>query len=215
MFPDLTRDDVFRLETRRLWLRWPRQADAQAVVCLAGEKAVADMTALIPHPYPPHEADRFILGARRSNAEGRGLQLAITPKGKPAIGMIGIGPAPEGFCDAGRPHLGFWVGAPHCGQGYATEAARALIDAYFAYAGGDDLTAAARIVNPASRRVLEACGFSHQGEAMMAFPARGGVFPVHRFRLDRGPWQARNPWSLAGRAPQARPADRGAIAALF
>ena len=28
MFPDLTRDDVFRLETRRLWLRWPRAADA-------------------------------------------------------------------------------------------------------------------------------------------------------------------------------------------
>ena len=23
MFPDLTRDDVFRLETRRLWLRTP------------------------------------------------------------------------------------------------------------------------------------------------------------------------------------------------
>ena len=39
MFPDLTRDDVFRLETRRLWLRWPRLADAQAIVRLAGEKA--------------------------------------------------------------------------------------------------------------------------------------------------------------------------------
>ena len=166
------------------------------MVCLAGEKAVADMTALIPHPYPPHEADPFILGARRSKAEGRGLQLAITPKGKPAIGMIGIGPAPEGFYDAGRPHLGFWVGAPHWSQGYATEAARALIDAYFAYAGGDELTAAARVVNPASRRVLEACGFSHQGEALMAFPARGGVFPVHRFRLDRRTWQARHPWSV-------------------
>ena len=56
MFPDLTRDDVFRLETRRLWLRWPRLADVQAIVRLAGEKAVADMTARIPHPYHPEDA---------------------------------------------------------------------------------------------------------------------------------------------------------------
>ena len=82
MFPDLTRDDVFRLETRRLWLRWPRLADAQAVVRLAGEKAVAEMTAFIPHPYPPEIGERFIFQARQSNADGRSLQLAITPKGK-------------------------------------------------------------------------------------------------------------------------------------
>src|SRR5919112_4375433 len=60
MFPDLTRDDVFRLETRRLWLRWPRHADGQAIVRLAGEKAVAEMTALIPHPYPPEGATSFV-----------------------------------------------------------------------------------------------------------------------------------------------------------
>ena len=41
MFPELTRDDVFRLETRRLWLRWPRIADSTAILRLAGEKAVA------------------------------------------------------------------------------------------------------------------------------------------------------------------------------
>ena len=45
MFPELTRDDVFRLETRRLWLRWPRMADASAILRQAGEKAVAEMTA--------------------------------------------------------------------------------------------------------------------------------------------------------------------------
>ena len=29
MFPEITRDDIFRLETERLWLRWPRAADAR------------------------------------------------------------------------------------------------------------------------------------------------------------------------------------------
>src|SRR4029453_18075066 len=97
MFPDLTRDDVFRLETRRLWLRWPRLADAQAITRLAGEKAVAEMTAPNPPPYTPAEGGGFLFQARQSNADGSGLQLAITPKGKPnaLIGMVGIGPSPE------------------------------------------------------------------------------------------------------------------------
>ena len=33
MFPDIARDDVFRLETKRLWLRWP--ALTAVFACLA------------------------------------------------------------------------------------------------------------------------------------------------------------------------------------
>jgi RimJ/RimL family protein N-acetyltransferase len=118
MFPDITRDDVFRLETRRLWLRWPRRADAQATVRFAGEKAVAEMTARIPHPLTIGDVESFVLRARRDNAEGTGLTLSITRKGNGAIGAVGIEPGPED----GVPHLGYWVGSPHWGEGYATEA---------------------------------------------------------------------------------------------
>jgi RimJ/RimL family protein N-acetyltransferase len=210
MFPDLTRDDVFRLETRRLWLRWPRQADAQAIVRLAGEKAVAEMTARIPHPLAVGDVEPFILRARRENADGAGLTLAITPKGKPnaVIGMVGIAPEAE----AGAPHLGYWIGAPYWGQGHATEAARALIDAFFAYGRESELTASARVVNPASRRVLEKCGFAFQGSGLMAFPARGGVFPVDRFRLDRRSWQSLKSWSRTGFVPR-RAQEETALAA--
>jgi RimJ/RimL family protein N-acetyltransferase len=205
MFPDLTRDDVFRLETGRLWLRWPRQGDAQAIVRLAGEKAVAEMTAQIPHPLTVGDVESFVLRTRTENAEGAGLVLAVTPKGKPgsAIGAVGIGPSPED----GLPHLGYWLGLPHWGQGHATEAARALIDAFFAYTDGRELVSAARVVNPASRRVLEKCGFAFAGSGMMAFPARGGVFPVDRFRLDRRTWESLKSWSRTGFVPQARPEE--------
>lgn len=209
MFPDLTRDDVFRLETRRLWLRWPRQADAQGLARLAGEKAVAEMTARLPHPYPPDGADRFILEARKSNTEGRGLTLAVTRKGNGPIGMVGIGPSPED----GLPHLGYWLGLPHWRQGYATEAARALIDAFFAYTDGRELTSSARVVNPASRRVLEKCGFAFQGAGMMHFPERGGVFPVDRFRLDRRMWESLKSWSRTGFVPSARDERAGELEA--
>jgi RimJ/RimL family protein N-acetyltransferase len=53
MFPDLARDDVFRLETARLWLRWPRAADAPAIHRYCSRWEVAQFTARIPHPYPP------------------------------------------------------------------------------------------------------------------------------------------------------------------
>ncbi|WP_112662317.1 GNAT family N-acetyltransferase [Microvirga flavescens] len=196
MFPDLTRDDVFRLETRRLWLRWPRLADAQAIVRLAGEKTVADMTTRIPHPYAQEDAERFVFHARQANANGDGLDLAITLKGKPnsVIGMVGISTNPED----GSPFLGYWLGTPHWSEGYATEAARALIDAFFAYTDGNELTSAARVINPASRRVLEKCGFAFQGSGLMTFHARGGLFPVDHFRLDRRAWESLKTWSHTG-----------------
>jgi RimJ/RimL family protein N-acetyltransferase len=202
MFPDLTRDDVFRLETRRLWLRWPRHADGPAIVRLAGDRAVAEMTASIPHPYPPDGATTFVFEARKSNALGRGLQLAVTPKKKPnqLIGMVGIRAT-----DTGAPDLGYWLGRRHWGRGFMTEAARALVDAFFAYMDGRELAACARIDNPASRRVLEKCGFAHAGSCSKAFPARGAVLPVDTFGLDRRAWRGLQPWPDTGLVPRGPP----------
>ena len=188
MFPDLTRDDVFRLETRRLWLRWPRVADAAAVVRLAGEKAVAEMTARIPHPYPPGKAELYVLRARQANADGGRLVMAVTLKGNPhgLIGMVGIGP---GESEA-TPTLGYWLGLPWWGQGYATEAARALIDALFSYTEERELVASARVINPGSRRVLEKCGFAYHGStsskpAAVFFPSITSASTGGRGRASR------------------------------
>lgn len=198
MFPDLTRDDVFRLETRRLWLRWPRRADAVALVRLAGEKAVAEMTAVVPHPYAPEDADAFVLAARRENTEGLSLTMAMARRAQPGtlIGTVRIG-----MGDERQAKLGFWIGTPFWGEGLATEAARAMIDAFFAYSDGQALAASARVVNPGSRRVLEKCGFAPIGSGLQAFPARGGVLPVDHFRLDRRKWQGLKSWSASDHGP--------------
>lgn len=92
MFPDLTRDDVFRIETRRLWLRWPTAKDAPAIQRLAGERAVAEMTARIPHPLERADVDAFLLEVRGGNSAGTGLTLAIAQRTSPTalIGLVGL-----------------------------------------------------------------------------------------------------------------------------
>ena len=195
MFPELTHDDVFRIETRRLWLRWPRAADGPAILRHAGERAVAEMTARIPHPLKSAAVETFVLDTRRANAEGRGLTMAVTPRAEPAgvVGFVAITPDAEG-----RAALGYWMAVPAWGQGLATEAGRAMIDAFFAYTDGREILASARVVNPASRRVLEKCGFAYAGSGLRAMPARGGVFPVDEFRLDRRAWESLKAWRASG-----------------
>lgn len=189
MFPDLTRDDVFRIETRRLWLRWPCASDAAAIVELAGNEAVSEMTARIPHPLDVGTVDAFVMRARREATEGRSLTMAITPRRQPQtlIGLVSIEPDPT---EAG-PHLGYWVGAPHWGQGLATEAAAAMVEAFFAYTDGHVLTSGALVENAASRRVLVKAGFGAEGTQMRPFPARGGDRLTERYRLERRTWERR------------------------
>ncbi len=201
MFPDLTRDDVFRLETARLWLRWPRAQDAAAIARYAGDRAVAEMTGRIPHPYPPGAAAQFVLESRHRNANGAELCLVITPRSRPdeVIGVTGI------HLRGGFPILGYWLGVPHWGKGFATEAAQALVDCAFSYGDFAAIQASARVVNPASRRVLEKCGFQFIGQGMAEAPARGGLLAVDYFNLPRSTFASLKGWREPRFSPSPSP----------
>jgi len=194
MFPDPTRDDVFRIETKRLWLRWPQIQDAAAIERLAGAKAVAEMTGTVPHPYARGEAERFVFAARKGNATGQSLQLSITPRLAPGKCLGVIAARAKGHDGAEGVDLGYWLGEPYWGKGYATEAAHALVDAIFAYTDATAMTASARVINPRSRCVLEKSGFQFVGSDMAEAPARGGRVAVDRFRLARSTWASLKSW---------------------
>lgn len=204
-------DDAFVIETARLELRWPRLADVRAIECLAGEKAVAEMTAQIPHPYPPGAAEAFVYEARHGNAEGKALTLVITPRGKlhEVMGAVSLRPSA-----AGEPEIGYWLGTPFWGCGFATEAVRAVVDTAFTHSDAPAVVASVRVVNPASRRVLEKCGFHVAGAGLLPFPARGGVFPVDHLRLERRIWESLKGWTnphFVGLAVRERTAEAGCL----
>ena len=126
MFPELTRDDVFRIETARLWLRWPRAVDARDFVRLASDQEVMKQATCLQAPLDVHAADDVILGARRANAQGEGMVLALAPRHDPFgfLGMAGV----QAKGDGATLVLGYWLGRPHRGQGLMREAIEALVD---------------------------------------------------------------------------------------
>jgi RimJ/RimL family protein N-acetyltransferase len=185
MFPDLARDDVFRLETARLWLRWPRMCDAAAIHRFCSLWEVARYTARIPHPYPQGSAERFIYGARQANAAGRDLTLVMTPSKdkRDPIGCISL--ETRGL---DRLALGYIVAPEAWGKGLATEATRAVIEAAFTLTRAVEVLANVRVENAASVGVLEKCGFTLAGSGKQGAPARGGLVDCHRLLLSRSAW---------------------------
>lgn len=185
MFPDLTRDDIFHLETKCLWLRWPRASDAKDITRFTSLAEAAEMTAAIPHPTLAGEAEPFILRTRAENASGMGLVLAMTPKGRVAqpIGLVSVMLSAKGELE-----LGYILSPSVWGRGFASEAVRAVLSTLFTLTGVEMVFARTRPANIASRRVLEKCGFTYAGTGFVFLEARGGSHPCERFILDRMTW---------------------------
>lgn len=177
------------LATERLVLRAPERDDAPAIARLANDKRIAVNTARIPHPYGLDDAHQFIAAANRQD---RGAAFLITRDGEP-IGGCGVDARDDG------PEIGYWLGAAYWGCGYATEAVRALIDYAFDDLQHEALQAGARVSNPASRRVLEKCGFQWTGVRLTRVRAINSAAPADRFRLDRGLWASLKSWGAVKR----------------
>jgi RimJ/RimL family protein N-acetyltransferase len=184
------------LATKRLKLRVPGTADATAIASLINDRRIAENTARIPHPYSLADAHAFLAQANRDPAEP---SFTITRLDGALIGGCGIH-----RLSGGEPELGYWIGVPYWGRGYATEAARAVLDHAFGVLGYARLTSRARVSNPASRRVLEKCGFQWSGVALIRIHALKSSAPVDCFRLDRGLWASLRSWGNAYRVARGR-----------
>jgi RimJ/RimL family protein N-acetyltransferase len=173
------------LRTERLILRVPADDDAKALKSQINDIRIAENTARIPHPYTLKDARSFIDHV----AKGGEPAYLITLVDGRIVGGCGIGTLRND-----EPEIGYWIGVKHWGKGYATEAARALIDHAFTELGYSELMAGARVSNPASRRVIEKCGFQWTGVVLQRVRAIQSSAPCDRFRLDRRLWASLRSW---------------------
>jgi RimJ/RimL family protein N-acetyltransferase len=162
-----------KLATQRLLLRPFRRTDAAEFARLAGDWAVASMTSDIPYPFSPVQALGWLKPVRGE------VRFAVELQGQ-LIGGCGFYRRPSG---AGE--LGFWLGRMWWGQGYTTEAARAVLRHGLGNRRLPGFSSAHFIDNPASARVLAKLGFEPVGRGTIACTARGHDMEAVTYWLDR------------------------------
>lgn len=127
---------------------------------LAGDRAIADATLTIPHPYRDGEAEDWIAKHQPEFDLGKGVILAITRKADGLlIGAIGL----SGMMAGHQAELGYWIGRPYWNQGLCTEACREILRYAFSELSLIRVHANHFGRNPASGRVMRKVGMQHEG----------------------------------------------------
>lgn len=175
------------LVTTRLILRPFSPADAPHVRRLAGDRALAETTATIPHPYPQGAAEAWIASHPGRYAVGEAVVFAIT-RGEDGLllGAIGLEIEPE----MQRAELGYWIGTPYWNQGYATEAARAVVQYAFRDRGLRRVFARHFGPNVGSGRVMQKAGLRYEGTLRQHTIKWGVVHDLVLYGALRDEWPA-------------------------
>ena len=185
------------IETERLRLRPFQAGDAATVRRLAGDWEVARSLPNVPYPYGPEEAADWIGHTRRGLAAGSEVSLAVTVRhGGELVGAVGLTLSLHGR----SAELGYWIGQPYWGRGFATEAAAAILRHGFVELGLRRVSATTLRHNKASVRVLEKLGLKFERDGHRDFRSRGSLRPVAVYAITRSQ-------HAGGGAPRDAPGD--------
>ncbi len=155
------------IRSERLFLRpgWPE--DWSELRARIADEGIVRNLAEAPWPYTADSAREFLSAAQ----DARCPQLLVTlptSEGSALIGCAGLAPSD------GEVELGYWIARDRWGQGYATEAARAVLSLARTL-GHHQVVAHHFADNPASGRVLRKLGFCPTGETRPRFCMARGV----------------------------------------
>lgn len=179
------------ITTQRLTLRPFEEADARRVAYLAGEYDVAKMCGRVPHPYTMANAFDFFGMAARGRESANEFAFAVTAPIDGLIGSCGVMRAGDEASNAWE--VGYWFGTPYWGLGYASEAARAVMDWARDQLGAQTFLAGHFADNPASGNVLRKLGFVPTGEQALFGLARQRTSPATRYVWPEGATPAKLP----------------------
>lgn len=173
------------LHTARLRLRPFRQADSEAIFALHSNPIV-----LRYWDSPPWndraKAARFIAICEQMQQEGSGARLAIERAGDATfIGTCNLFNWNPTYRSA---KLGYCLDIPAWGQGFATEAARALLQWSFNTLDLNRVQSETDTRNTASNRVLEKLGFTHEGTMREDCIVDGEISDSRVYGLLRRDW---------------------------
>jgi RimJ/RimL family protein N-acetyltransferase len=147
------------LADSQLLLRPLTDADVRGVSAACQDPEIARWT-LVPHPYSPEDARRFITRVEEDRVAGRELNLAISDaSGMPVLGTIGL----KAGAGPGIAEVGYWLARDARGRGLAASSLKLLARWALAELGLRRIEVTAHPDNGASQRVAERAGFVREG----------------------------------------------------
>ena len=161
------------LKTRRLRLRRIRPSDAEAIFAYCSDPAVTRYVTFATHRSLA-DTRKFLRASEKGYRQGGPPHWAIIRRSSgELIGLCGFLPLEARHR---RGEFGYWLGKPHWGRGYATEAVEALLAYGFRKMKLNRLQARVVVRNRASARVLEKAGMKLEG-VLRQFENLKGKFP--------------------------------------
>lgn len=145
---------------------------------------MARWLATMPHPYTEADGREWIARVQHDHATGRPRRFAIALKETDRL-IGGVGLDGSTGDESEEPALGYWLGEPHWGNGYAREAVAAVIDYGLPTLGMATIRAYTDPSNLASQKVLLRCGLKQVGEIGMNRPTRNGARRAPLFRVSQ------------------------------
>lgn len=134
-------------------------ADIAPVFALAGAREIADNT-YVPHPYSKEAAQEFVDRVQEQWSADEAYVFAITDSAAADfVGCMGI--HPEATHNSAT--VGYWIGKPYWGRGFATAALRLLIRFGFERLQLNRIEAGHLKHNAASGRVMQKAGMRCEG----------------------------------------------------
>ena len=174
------------LETQRLVLSTPNNDDIPTIVKYAGDERIAKTTERMPHPYYEKDAQTWINMTQKGLENGTAHIFAIRLKaGLVFIGGIGL--EVNHLCNHGE--LGYWVATPYWNQGYATEAARRVLQFGFEELALHKIFAQHMVCNPSSRKVMQKIGMIEEGRLKDHFRKGEEYHTLAQYRLTRDEYE--------------------------
>jgi RimJ/RimL family protein N-acetyltransferase len=171
------------IATGRLVLRGIEISDAPRIHSLVSNWNVLRTLSSPPYPYKPENAREFVGDAVERHKSGNATVLLLMLDQSP-IGTISIEPRRRGAM------LGYWLGEDYWGRGYMTEAATALVRAFFKSGSEERMVSGYFAGNGASWRIQDKLGFRIVGEGMLHSRPWGKELPHVDTELTRARFQA-------------------------
>ena len=176
---------MIRLETERLALRNFHADDWQALRAMILQYQATPL-ALYDQPWPTSPEE--IQGVTAWFAAGDAYLAVCLKESGQFIGFVALND--ESKEDRRQYNLGYIFDADYHGQGYATEACRALLDDAFQRLGADAVVTGTAEANIASRRLLERLGFVKVRETISMFQTTPDGQPIeflgYSYELAKG-----------------------------